>query len=440
MSRAVPAYRKHKNGQAYIRCKRINGGKNLYLGPYGSPESIDKYHEVLRQLAASEKSAAMQSILVGKQSGGLLGEVIERYMVHARRRYSNADGPTKEAAEMETALEPVAALFGGLPGRDFTARHLVAVQDYLVELGTLCRQTINHRVSRIRRMFRWASKLGEVPEDLYWKLKSVDSVPFGVGFEADDVEPVDWKVVSETLPWLTPTVAAMVRIQLLCGMRPQDVCRMRPMDIDRSDAECWIYQPPKHKLSHLKKKRFIAIPPFAQEAIAAFLDRAEDTHLFSPRESYRQYRDQVAIENRTKRKTKIYPAELRARARRQAAAHQSTEKAKRTAFDTDSYRRAITSGLTRAAKAGVQIPHWHPHQLRHTMSTSVSQLLGEQEAQRWLGHERLETTGIYTQRQVKELRDIARRLSCTVSGGSASMITALSADVDSYATTNRAAS
>lgn len=442
MSKAVPSYRKHKNGQAFVRCSRINGGKNLYLGVYGSSESFERYREVLKQLELASKSPGMKAVMARSTGRGTIGAAVDRYLEFAKNRYSDADGQTKEYGEMASALSPVLQLFGSLPSDEFTPLHLVAVQEYLLELDTLCRQTINHRVVRIRRMFRWASKFGQVPEDLYWRLKCVDPIPFGRGFEADEVEPVDWHVVAETLPWLTPTVSAMVRAQLFCGMRPQDACRMRPMDIDQSDAECWIYQPPKHKLTHLNKKRFIAVPRFAQVVIEPFLDRPRDACLFSPRESYRQYRQQRALQNRSNRKTKVYPSEIRARARRHSKAYDEPgQKIKRTGFDTDSYRQAIVSGLERAAAAGVTIPHWHPHRLRHTMSTSISQLLGEQEAQRWLGHERLETTGIYTQRQVRELRAIARKLSSTLMGESASIMTALLAvPPASYAAMNRTAS
>ena len=41
-----PGYWSHKpSGQAYVRID----GKDHYLGPYGSPESRDRYDEIVRE-------------------------------------------------------------------------------------------------------------------------------------------------------------------------------------------------------------------------------------------------------------------------------------------------------------------------------------------------------------------------------------------------------
>jgi integrase len=158
-----------------------------------------------------------------------------------------------------------------------------------------------------------------------------------------------------------------------------------------------------------------------------FMDRGPSEWMFSPRESYRQVRRMIAEANRPNRKAKLYPSEVRTRYKKYARYDSAppSKRPRRHHFITDTYRRSIGYAIKRAASAGVAIPHWHPHQLRHTMSTCISQMFGEQAAQRWLGHERLETTGIYTQRQVKELKDIARRLSSSFSDDSANMITGL---------------
>jgi hypothetical protein len=40
------------------------------------------------------------------------------------------------------------------------------------------------------------------------------------------------EAVEKTLPLMPPTVAGMVRVQRLTGMRPQEVTALRPCDID----------------------------------------------------------------------------------------------------------------------------------------------------------------------------------------------------------------
>lgn len=440
MSRQMPEYRRHSNGQAFIKCARINGGKALYLGKFGTPDSRQLYQEMIKRLVVSDGSPAVKKIIERPaELDRTIEGVVDRYTDFAVKHYSTTEGPTKEYAEMVLALSPLVDLFGSLDGGEFSPTHLVAVQEHMLGLGTLCRQTINHRIVRVKRFFRWASKFDEVPRVLYWELKCVDPLPFGRGSEAKDVEPVAWSVVVATMPWLSPVVAAMVQLQAICGMRPQDICRMRKMDIDMTGG-VWIYKPPKHKMAHRKKTRLIAIPRIAQRLLAPFLDRPADLPLFSPKESYRASRERM--KEARPRKGKIYPSELLAQERRRLARElRGSTRTHRDAFDTDSYRRAIKYALDSAALAGAKVAHWHPHQLRHAISTEVSQTLGEQQAQRWLGHERLETTGIYTQRQLIELVDIASKLD-VIWSGSASRIAGFASPLPErpYDVANRTAS
>jgi integrase len=44
--------------------------------------------------------------------------------------------------------------------------------------------------------------------------------------------------VEGTLPYLSPTIRAMIELQLVTGMRPGELCQLRPMDVNR-DSEVW---------------------------------------------------------------------------------------------------------------------------------------------------------------------------------------------------------
>ena len=97
-----------------------------------------------------------------------------------------------------------------------------------------------------------------------------------------------------------------------------------------------------------------------------FLDRGADVYLFSPKEAYAWHCQHRQANGRPRRKTPVYPSELRARERAKMARRgRKPKRPKRSHYDTDSYRRAIAYGFRRARKAGVVIPHWHPNQLRH---------------------------------------------------------------------------
>ncbi len=48
----------------------------------------------------------------------------------------------------------------------------------------------------------------------------------------------------------------------------------------------------------------------------------------------------------------------------------------------------------------IEIPHWHPHQLRHTRGTEVRKKYGVEAAQVSLGHARADVTEIYAERNL----------------------------------------
>jgi len=101
-----------------------------------------------------------------------------------------------------------------------------------------------------------------VDANTYLVLQGVDNLKKGrcSAHEYRKIKPVDEKVVEQTPPHLPPVVKDMVRVQLFCGMRPQDVCNMKPIDIDRS-CDIWKYVPYTHKTEHEDKDWIIAIGP-----------------------------------------------------------------------------------------------------------------------------------------------------------------------------------
>lgn len=57
MSRSVPKYRRHPNGQAFVQHRSIeNPSHRMYLGSYGTPESKRRYRQFLTQLEVSDNA------------------------------------------------------------------------------------------------------------------------------------------------------------------------------------------------------------------------------------------------------------------------------------------------------------------------------------------------------------------------------------------------
>src|SRR5262249_52996397 len=142
------------------------------------------------------------------------------------------------------------------PARDFGPLALKAVRQAMIEAGR-CRRLINKDIHRIRALFRWA-----VGEELYpgaalQDLLAVEALEKGrtTARERPPVAPGAEEVVLATLPYLSATVAAMVRLHLLTAARPGEIASIRPRDVDRSDPACWVYRPQSHKTEHHGRER-----------------------------------------------------------------------------------------------------------------------------------------------------------------------------------------
>jgi integrase len=247
-----------------------------------------------------------------------------------------------------------------------------------------CRSYINKQINRIRKMCAWATGEELVPLSSYQALTTVDGLRAGrsQAREKPPVGPVDDATVERTLPRLSPTVAAMVRIQRLTGMRPQEVVLMRAGEIDRSDPALWVYRPSRHKNEHRGKERVIYLGPQAQALLAPFLGFGAGEPVFSPRRAEEHRR----AEQRARRKSPLTPSQ-RARGPKPAPA-----RAVGDLYDDSSYRKSI-----RRACLKLGLPIWFPHQLRHTAASEIRRKYGLEASQAVLGHSELGTTQIYAE-------------------------------------------
>ncbi len=268
-------------------------------------------------------------------------------------------------------------------------------------------------------MFRWAVENELVPVAVHQALTAVDGLRKGrtAAREKPPVGPVPDERVDATLPHLPPVVADMVRVQRLTGMRPQEVVGMRPDDIDRSDPECWVYKPSRHKGEHHGRDRVVFLGPKSREILAGYLAECGAGPLFSPRRSESQRNS----ERREGRRTPLWPSHTR-RGRKARPGRVPGE-----SYTRDSYRRAIARACDRAfphptlAKvadgdlsesqraeldAWRKAHRWHPHQLRHSCATEIRRRFGLEASQVILGHAELGVTQVYAERDLSRAREI----------------------------------
>lgn len=378
--KAVPSYSEHKSsGQARVR---VNG-RDIYLGKFKSPESKAEYRRICAELEATPSAAPA----LGR--GLTVNEVAERYALFARGHYRDEDGnPTTEIGWLKDSLPPVIQLYGDRPAAEFGPLALKAVRNVWVK-GGIVRTSINSRVNRVRRMFKWAASEELVPVTVHQALTTVTGLQKGRtdAEESDPVEPVPDDDIDAVVAVALPTMAAMIRTMRLTGMRPTEVCRMKAGDIDRTRSP-WVYSPKRHKTKYRGKHRAVLIGPKAQEVLAPLLAGTDpDAPVFSPA----RLTSERNAAKRKARKSKVQPSQQHSRAK----AAKLLKRKKPVAFGRKAFGDAVR---LLCVKAGV--PHWHPNQIRHTFATEVRRVYGVEAAQVLLGHARADVTQVYAERDM----------------------------------------
>ena len=252
-----------------------------------------------------------------------------------------------------------------------------------------CRGMVNDYICRIVRIFQWGVEEGIVHSDTAAVLKAVKPLPEGyVGtFDHEEREDVPDSVIQATLPFMPPTLQAMIKLQRLTGCRPSEIFNMRVGQIDQhSDPDLWLYRLAQHKTKKkIKRKKIIPLSKIEQELIAPYLLGKRPTEaVFSPRTAQAErYAGKRAI-----------PAKYS------------------EFYNKDSYRQAVEYAIQKGNKTlpeGEQIPYWTPYQIRHTAATVMELEVGFDEAQTLLDHERPDSTARYTHARLKKLKELARK-------------------------------
>jgi integrase len=410
-----PSYCLHKaSGRAVVRI----GGKDFYLGSYGSKESHAEYARLIAEWRVELTECSLrQSAAANTAAFDLtLSQVIARYRDFAEGYYVKGGEPTKELVEMRYALRPVRQLYGDTLAREFGPLKLKAVRQHMINVADLSRRVVNNRVKRIKRFIKWAVSEELVPSSVSHSLLTVAGLRKG-RTNAREIPPIKsvpdvW--VEMVLPYLSPQVASMVQLQRLTGMRPGEVVLMRACDIDMSGC-VWIYEPSAHKNEWRELSRSIPLGPKAQAVIKPFLGLSTEKYLFSPRDAEAWRNDRRAEHRNPERKTKIYPSELRARERRKAnAKRRASKRPTRERYDVDSYRRAITYAIGKLNQKRKEenrelAPKWCPLQLRHSRATEIRKMFGIEAAQVSLGHVRADVTEVYAERNLELAIEVAKK-------------------------------
>jgi len=378
---AVPKYCLHKSS-GHARTKVH--GKWIALGKYGTPESKERYRRAIAEMDLPP------TLPVDNADGLTVVELLASYLAHAKQYYPKTSG---EPTRFLEAIRELRALYGTTQAALFGPRELKLVREAMIE-ADLCRTLINKRIGWIKRAYRWAVSEGLLSVLVYQALATVPGLRRGYckARESSPVRPVPEADLATVLPYMSPTVRAMVELQRLTGCRPGELAILRPGDVDRS-GETWCYVPAHHKTELKGKTRQIYIGPRGQDVLRPFLLRAADAFCFSPAESMAWWNEKRAEERTT-------PLGYGNRPGTNRKARPAKKPGDR--YVTASYRRAIATAC-RAA----HVTPFSPHRLRHSAASEVCAKFGIEATRTVLGHASISTSELYAERDGELARKVA---------------------------------
>lgn len=301
-----PKYSLHKSTkQAVVSVS----GKRIYLGPYGSKRSLQRYQEVLKEWedvrhkqqrqakrddefrTADDKSLATNltaAQLREKHAVGspiTINELILVYHRYTHEYYRKNGEVTREAGVIDDALRILRKHYGLTSADDFGPVALETLREAMIDERDWSKKYINKQVNRIRALFKWSTAKELVEPRVSQALRELSGLKKGRtrAREIARVTVVADSVIDATLGKLPQVVADMIRVQRLTSARPGEICSLAPADIDRS-GDVWIYRPVEHKTEHFERDRIVAIGPRAQQILLPYLTRQSRNQRGSCRE------------------------------------------------------------------------------------------------------------------------------------------------------------
>ena len=430
--KSVPSYALHnQSGRARAVWYDHTGTRQQKLLPglFDSTESRTAFALLQLEVVTSPTAAATvdQRILS-------VAEVLAAYLDFAEQHYREPNGKSSDQVRhIKTVIRHVRELYADTPVAAFGPMALKTVRTKFVALGW-SRKTVNARVERVRRIFKWAVAEELVSPLVYQALAAVAGLQRNrtVAPDAEPIGPVEDVVVDATLPHLNRHVAGLVRFQRLTGCRPGEACRIRRCDIDETSRTGWSYTPKQHKTAWKGKSRTVYIGPKARALLREFFTDEASAYLFDPRKAVEEFR----AERSANRKTPLYPSSVK----RNAATRVSNPKRRPVGrYTQQSYLTAViracdrafppvgelarrekesvakwwarlTAGQRDAVKAWQREHRWHPNQLRHSFATRVRKTHGLEAVQVSLGHSKADTTQIYAEKNEALAAEVAEQL------------------------------
>ena len=311
--KSPPSYCIHtRSNRAYTTIE----GRQIQLGAASSPESQQAFDRILGEWYANGQQLPQEAPVANDahRDGPSVAVLLERFWTHAQGYYSRpvlddagqpkADAgigltePTEQLNHYRQVIRLTRRAYGDTDILKFGCPQLEALREMMIRPRTdpatgeaeaaWCRKHANRQAGRVKHIFGWGVIKGLVPVAVYHTLLLLPGLHIGksVAKEKASVRPVLEEKALAVAKHANKQIAAMIQMQLLCGMRSTEVCIMRPCDIDQSKTP-WQYTPMFHKTQEHDIGRSIPIGPRAREKLTPFLDRPATAFCFSPIEAER---------------------------------------------------------------------------------------------------------------------------------------------------------
>jgi len=375
------------------------------------------------------KDLAVAEILAGelwdswqpKQAGPVikrdrkLSTLINAYERFAHGYYRRKDGSNSaQYYTIYNACRFLKAYHNDSPN-DFGPLRLKQIQQSMINEG-LARKTINTYIGIIKAMYKWGVSEERVEPVVYYGLAAVENLKKGrsAAKEPKKIRAVDPEHVRAIYPFTSPTIAAMIELQMLTGMRSTELCLLRPCDMTERDG-ILIYVPEKYKTEHLDgAPRLVPIGPRGQAAIFPLLRRFcpltcpegqsrrnLSEYVFSPKEADIEWRARKLAMRKTPLSCGNKPGSNK---------KEHPQVVPGDCYDKDSYRKAIDRAIKAAQKSGVVASRFHPHQIRHTAGTLARRHFDMDTVKAMLGHRHVNTTEIYAELDLMKAVEVAKKM------------------------------
>lgn len=344
----VPSHRLHRATGCGVVTLRTGGvAKDYYTGRWGSSEADAKYRALIAEFLLNNRNLPAAAATGGTEDPGLsLAELCAMFLDKKRTQHKNGK---LSASRLRTIERVIGGLrdsdHGMLPAAKFAPRHYFEIRDRLEDANQKV-GTINLHTATIQSMFGWAREREITP---YETSGRICDIPQLKDSRERKLEAVPDEHFNAILPFLRPTMKAVVIVMRRTGMRAGEACQLTLDTIDRT-GDVWTFRPPQSKTGSFAE-RVIGIGPEAQEAMRPFIDETKPSRfLFRSKQGKTRGRQ-------------LIPGD-------------------------------ITSAIVKACRKA-KVPRFRGHQLRHTRLEEVRRLHGIDAAQVVGGHLNVKTTEIY---------------------------------------------